>query len=133
MKRVRDLPEAEIAGTHYNQEDITRRLKLYRTANNSQVAEPSVQDFFNKQGIKIFTESVTTQVLTAMSAFKIYIERVSIFPFDKCLSNPRYSSVQNEKPYNYMTYDEEEETDRRVEYEKAREMLQIFELAKVKQ
>jgi len=32
-----------------------------------------------------------------------------------------------------MTYDEEEEQDRRVEYEKARELLQIFELAKVKQ
>lgn len=60
MKRVRDLTEAEISGTHYNQEDMSRRLKLYRTANNSQVAEPSVQEFFNKQGVKIFTESVTT-------------------------------------------------------------------------
>lgn len=42
MKRIRDLPEEKITSTHYNYEDMTRRLKLYRTANNSEVAEPSV-------------------------------------------------------------------------------------------
>lgn len=42
LKRVRDLPESVIQGTHYNSADMKRRLKLYRAANNSEVAEPSV-------------------------------------------------------------------------------------------
>lgn len=77
MQRVRDLPEVEIVGTHYNASDMTRRLKIYRTANNSQVAEPSVQDFFAHWGVKTFNEQVTTPTQMALSAFKIYIERVS--------------------------------------------------------
>ena len=46
MNRVRELPEAKIDGTHYNNADMIRRLKIYRAANNSQIAEPSVQEFF---------------------------------------------------------------------------------------
>ena len=64
-------------GTHYNAQDMARRLKLYRTANNSDVAEPSVQDFFARNGIKVFNESTTTPQQIALAAFKIYIERVS--------------------------------------------------------
>lgn len=42
IKRVRDLPESRVEGTHYTKDDMIRRLKAYRTANNSVVAEPSV-------------------------------------------------------------------------------------------
>lgn len=56
---------------------MMRRLEAYRLANNSQVAEPSVQDFFKQQGIKYNTEGVATKTVDAMSNFKIYIERVS--------------------------------------------------------
>ena len=48
IKRVRELPEDKVTGTHYTKDDMVRRLKTYRTANNSVVAEPSVQDFFKK-------------------------------------------------------------------------------------
>lgn len=77
LKRVRDLPETAIAGTHYNAVDMIRRLKVYRTSNNSTIAEPSVSEFFARQGVQIFTESVTTPAKIALQAFKIYIERVS--------------------------------------------------------
>ena len=33
---------------------MQRRLESYRTANNSKVAEPSVQDFFKGEGISLF-------------------------------------------------------------------------------
>ena len=46
ISRVRELPEDQITGTHYNLEDMKRRIKQYRLLNNSQVAEPAVQDFF---------------------------------------------------------------------------------------
>ena len=42
IKRVRDLPEEKLLGTHYSLEDMQRRLKAYRLANNSTVAEPAV-------------------------------------------------------------------------------------------
>jgi len=54
IKRVKNLPENVIAGTHYNAKDMSRRLKAYRTANNSQVAEYSVSDFFKQRGIQLF-------------------------------------------------------------------------------
>ena len=46
IQRVKDLPEASVDGTHYNYNDMVRRLKAYRMANNSQMAEPSIQQFF---------------------------------------------------------------------------------------
>ena len=78
LNRVRDLPESAVQKTTYNSLEMARRLKTYRTANNSEVAEPSVQDFFGRNGVKVFNESTTTPIQIALAAFKIYIERVSI-------------------------------------------------------
>lgn len=43
-----ELTEEDITGTHYNAADMKRRLQAYRKANNSKVAEPSVQKFFDE-------------------------------------------------------------------------------------
>jgi adenylate kinase len=78
IDRVRNLSEAEIEGTHYNAADMQRRLKSYRLANNSEVAEPSIQDFFKNQG-KITLHNVDAFAQTsenALCSMKIYIERV---------------------------------------------------------
>lgn len=78
IKRVRELPEDRISGTHYNEADMRRRIKDYRTANNSKVAEPAVQDFFREQGVRFFREdNLKTRTKDALNSFKIYIERVS--------------------------------------------------------
>lgn len=77
--RVMSLTEEQILGTHYSQKDMERRLNAYRVANNSQVAEPSVQDFFKNQGISVFEMAHDTPTEFALNAFKIYIERVSCF------------------------------------------------------
>lgn len=74
MTRVRDLPESAVQGTHYTAADMARRLKAYRTANNSQVAEPSVQEFFGRNGVQVFNQDIRND--NAMDAFKIYIEKV---------------------------------------------------------
>ena len=79
IARVRELTEEQIAGTHYNVEDMQRRIRSYREANNSKVAEPAVQDFFKEQGIKFYKESIRTRTADALNGFKIYIERVSLF------------------------------------------------------
>lgn len=97
VKRVKHLPESVISGTHYTAEDMSRRLKAYRTANNSQVAEYSVSDFFDQQGISLFNKACTAPTKKVLDAFKIYVER-------------------NEKPFNFMTYDEIAENKRNMEF-----------------
>ena len=77
IQRVRELPEDRIVGTHYNEARMRQRIKDYRLANNSQVAEPAVQDFFQERGIKFFREDMMTRPKDALNSFKIYIERVS--------------------------------------------------------
>ena len=42
IARVRELSQDQIEGTHYNLEDMQRRLKKYRISNNSEIAEPAV-------------------------------------------------------------------------------------------
>jgi adenylate kinase len=54
LDRVKNLSEEQIAGTHYNAADMKRRLKSYKSVNESQVAEPSVQAFFKEHGVQIF-------------------------------------------------------------------------------
>ena len=78
INRVKQLPEDSINGTHYNNADMIRRLKQYRTANNSTIAEPSVQDFFIQKGLQIFTIESDLPSDKVLASLKIYIERVSV-------------------------------------------------------
>ncbi len=55
INRIRELSEAQIAGTHYTMADMKRRLKTYRLENESRVAEPSVQQFFSEHSVQPFT------------------------------------------------------------------------------
>ena len=50
INRVKNLDEDIVAGTHYNLKDMKRRLKTYRDANESKVADKNVSDFFNEAG-----------------------------------------------------------------------------------
>ena len=54
IDRVKDLDEEIVEGTHYNMKDMKRRLLKYRTDNESEVAEPSVSDFFKTHNIPVF-------------------------------------------------------------------------------
>jgi hypothetical protein len=83
---MKELPESFLLNTHNNQIDLARRFKDYRTSNQSTVAEPSVSDFFTKNGITVFQEkcviptdnimSVNDVMDKGMDGLKVYIERV---------------------------------------------------------
>ncbi len=138
IQRVRELPEDQISGTHYNMDAMQRRIKAYRTANNSTVAEPAVQAFFKQQGIQFYKESIQTRTKDALNGIKIYIERVSCSTSsinDKYLIANTFAFLfhQNEKPFNFMTYDEDEEEVRRKEYEIAQAAIAIQKVSKAKQ
>jgi hypothetical protein len=72
-----NLSEEQIAGTHYNGKDMKRRLKSYRSINESKVAEPSVQAFFKEHSVALFERDAASEKETVFNSLKIYIERVS--------------------------------------------------------
>jgi hypothetical protein len=44
FQRIRDnMTEQEVFGTHNTAADMERRIKAYRNANNSKIAEPSLK------------------------------------------------------------------------------------------
>lgn len=51
INRVKKMKQKQVEGTHYNPMDMVRRLKTYRELNESQIAEPSVTDFFRGHNI----------------------------------------------------------------------------------
>lgn len=69
--------EIDALGSHYTAADMKRRLAAYRKANNSKVAEPSVQKFYEEQGISNYQISIDKNTEEALDSCKIYIERVS--------------------------------------------------------
>jgi adenylate kinase len=55
-QRVKELPEAAIQGTHYNESDMERRNKVYAETNLSEKGLYSVTDFFIEQGVTTFEQ-----------------------------------------------------------------------------
>jgi hypothetical protein len=79
INRVKGLTQEEIQNTHYNYEDMVRRLAAYRQANNSQIAEPSVQQFFKERGVdRMHVVNSAESKEKEMKGLRIYVERVSI-------------------------------------------------------
>jgi len=74
---------------------MARRLKGYRVLNDSQVAEPSVQEFFKGSGVQLYIKDAAIAEGVLFDALKIYIERV-------------------EKPHNFQHQDEGLEAKRRI-------------------
>lgn len=95
LERVMNLSEEQIAGTHYNVKEMKRRLKAYRSINESKVAEPSVQAFFQGNSVTLFERDAATEQESVFNSLKIYIERFG-------------------KPNNYMSFDEDLEARRRI-------------------
>ena len=75
--RIKGLPEEQVAGTHYNEEGMTRRLLAYNKNNFSESGSPVLATFFNENNIEILNlklENMTDEEV--FKAMKIFIERV---------------------------------------------------------
>lgn len=53
MKRIQNLDESLIVGTHLNEKDTKRRLKRYRKLMDSTTGEFIMEDFFKENKINI--------------------------------------------------------------------------------
>lgn len=51
--RLMNLSEDKIANTHWDNDGLIRRTKVYRDTNNSPIGDPSLLDFFSKWNIAI--------------------------------------------------------------------------------
>jgi hypothetical protein len=74
---------------------MTRRLAAYRELNKSQVADPSVTDFFRSHNVQVLEKDAAVNKDQVWESLKIYIERI-------------------EKPHNFLSNDVEAETKRRI-------------------
>lgn len=77
--RVRNLPEEEVEGTHYNEEGMRRRLEEYRKNNVSEGGVSVLSTFFDENNIEILRlkyGNITNEEI--FKAMKIFVERVSI-------------------------------------------------------
>jgi adenylate kinase len=75
LQRVKNLPEEQIAGTHYTEQDMNRRMAKYREANASDRGDPAVQDFFARNGVEVFSVDCSKEAIEAFESLRIYIER----------------------------------------------------------
>lgn len=77
--RIRELPEEQVEGTHYNEEGMSRRLKIYQKNNVSVGGSSVLAHFFEENGIEILTlkaDQLNNNDL--FNAMRIFIERVRI-------------------------------------------------------
>jgi len=78
-ERVRELPEEIVAGTHYTDEGMERRLKIYHDNNYSEAGNPVLLDFFKEHKIEIIKVNVqTSSTEDAFRAMRAFVEKVSI-------------------------------------------------------
>lgn len=80
INRVKGLDEATIAGTHFTQEDMERRLKKYHKDNTSEDGSPVLESFFKENSINVLHINVNTSTVEdIVKAIKIFVEKVT-FP-----------------------------------------------------
>jgi adenylate kinase len=111
-KRVKELPESKIEGTHWNNKDLDRRNKQYNLVNNSPIGDPSLADFFAKWEVGLMKDNCMHEENKLTESFKIFIER-------------------NGKPNNYMTFDQESENKRIAKVEEQSKARNITEAERV--
>ena len=74
--RVKGLPEEKIAGTHYTEEGMNRRLPIYHKYNTIEGA-PFTTTFFEENNIEVFKqkcEGLSEEEI--LQAIKGYVEKV---------------------------------------------------------
>lgn len=75
--RVKALPEEKVAGTHYNEEGMTRRLAAFNKVNVSEGGSSVLSTFFDEHEIEILRLKVEgMSEADIFNAIKIFVERV---------------------------------------------------------
>ena len=71
------IPEEKKTNTHYNPEDLTRRLTEYKVRHDEAQGAIPIQSFFEKRQIEILTQNTETPEEETAKAILEFIEKVS--------------------------------------------------------
>lgn len=75
-QRVKELTEDKVVGTHFTEDGMNRRLKIYKDINNTEAGHQTVLDLFKERGINVFVEEASKNEKALFESMKIYVERV---------------------------------------------------------
>ena len=75
--RLQEIPEEKKANTHYNQEDLTRRLEEYKMRHDEAQGAIPLISFFTKRQIEVLTQAADTPEADIAKSILDYIEKVS--------------------------------------------------------
>ena len=79
LNRVKEMPEEKKENTHYNKEDMTRRLEEYKARSDESQENVAPASFFNKRGIEILRQGIEAPEEEQAKSILDFIEKVYIF------------------------------------------------------
>jgi hypothetical protein len=80
-ERLRLLPESNLKDTHFNEEDMLRRLKFYRALTDNSAGQNTIYDFFMGNNFKLFEVKIDGNLNNEelLNKMVCYIEREGKF------------------------------------------------------
>lgn len=79
--RVKNMPEALLVNSHYNEEGMNRRLAAYKNWNESPKGDPSVTEFFTGNKVDLLDLDAKLAESELIERIKIFLDRVNLLKF----------------------------------------------------
>lgn len=79
-QRIKNLKEEDIQGTHYNENDMKRRLEAYRKLNKEGTGQPIMLDFFREHKIDVRVIKIENNQNKIFEQCRSFVERVTSSP-----------------------------------------------------
>lgn len=74
--RVKNMPEALLLNSHYNEEGMNRRLAAYKQWNESPKGDPSMAEFFTGNAVEMLDLDAKLGDEEVVERIKIFLDRV---------------------------------------------------------
>ena len=79
--RVKNMQEALLLNSHYNEEGMNRRLLAYKNWNESPKGDPSVTEFFSGNKVELLDLDAKLPDAEMLERIKIFLDRVNLIFF----------------------------------------------------
>jgi adenylate kinase len=76
FKRVRNLPEENIAGTHLEEDGMIRRLEQYRKLNDTSKGFPILLTFFAEHKLAVLNVNVEMTKADIFNTLRSFVDKV---------------------------------------------------------
>ncbi len=76
FKRVRNLPEESVAGTHLEEEGMVRRLEQYHKLNDTSKGFPILLSFFAEHKLPVLNVNIEMTKADIFNTLRSFVEKV---------------------------------------------------------